>query len=113
MIINDYLSLTPVLYFITNTHQYKRKINLSLQTLPYHNVSNILHIHLPKSIRCSCTEIIETRIQDEEPAHLPKDHFSFGVSWVAHHMDHVAHKDLLRERQMDSQASKQAKFHIL
>lgn len=47
---------------------------------------------------------------DEEP-HIPKDGFPFGVSWVAHGLDLVAHKDL--QEYLDSQARKQAQFYIL
>lgn len=49
---------------------------------------------------------------DEEPhPHIPKDGFPFGVSWVAHGLDLVAHKDL--QEYLDSQARKQAQFYIL
>jgi hypothetical protein len=50
-------------------------------------------------------------VYDDEEPHIPKDHFSFDVSWMANSLDLVAHKGL--QKHMDSQARNQAQFYIL
>ena len=51
-----------------------------------------------------------SQVHDEKP-HILEEHFSFGVSRVAHGSDLVAHKDL--QKHLDSQAREQAEFYIL
>lgn len=54
---------------------------------------------------------LHTKVYDDEEPHIPKDHFSFYVSWMANSLDLVAHKGL--QKHMDSQARNQAQFYIL
>jgi len=50
-------------------------------------------------------------VYDDEEQHIPKDHFSFDVSWMANSLDLVTHKGL--QKHMDSQAKNQTQFCIL